>query len=156
MSQSGRSPIDFQREVHRYIDEISTGLLDSDKEDISEALEENYGIDFYPIEERFQSGNKYTRASFGLSGILAQNYSSPNRTFFDNQEENFTEFIEEIGSFGSGYDTKHLIQYARLYSEIADEEDIEFDHPVDTLLLKDAEEARDSTLTMFEDLSEKL
>ena len=155
MSQSGGSTRDFQREVHRYVEEISASLLDSGKEQISQALEENYGIDFYPIEDDFESGNKYTRASFGLSGLLAQNYSRPNGTFFENQEENFEEFIDELGNFGSGYDTKHFIQYARLYSEIADEEDVEFDHPVDTLLIKSAEEARESTLAMFKDLSEK-
>ncbi|WP_414838065.1 hypothetical protein ACK3SF_01545 [Candidatus Nanosalina sp. VS9-1] len=145
----------YQREIYRYVEDITEGLMDTAQEDISQQLEQQYGLNFYPIDKDFESGNKYMRASFGLSGLLSRKYSRPNDTFFDNREETFREFIEELGRFGTGYEKTHLIQYAQLYSEIADIEDIEFDHPVETLVLQDLDEARGTVREMFDDLAEK-
>lgn len=151
--ESGRT---YQREIYRYVEEITEGLLEQERSEISNQLEQEYGIDFYPIEQDFEKGNEYMRASFGLSGLLAEKYSSSRDTFFENREENFREFIDELGEIGNGYEKTHLIQYARLYSEVAGEEKVQFNHPVETLLLQDLGEARGTVRHMFDDLTGKL
>ena len=146
----------FQREVYRDIEEIAEGLLDESTEKLSEALNQEYGVTGYPIETDFESGNDYMRAGFGLSGLLAQEYSSPDDMFFDNRDDDFREFIQDIGSFESGYEKTHLVQYAQLYSGIAEEEGLEKDYPVETLIIRDLDEIRVSVKDMLDDLAEEV
>lgn len=146
----------YERQIYKFVDEIARGLTEADIGSLSDQLEEEYRIDFYPVKDPSESGNCYMRASFGLSGLLADTYSRPQDPFFDNRGEDFAGFIEKLGSRRDGYEKPHLVQYARLYSEIADEEGLEFDHPVDTLILKDAEEARKDVWQMFNELSSQV
>lgn len=139
----------FQRQVFRYIDEIARGLYE---DDVEQMLDESYGLEFYPIETDFDPGNRYMKAGFGISGLLSSQYASSDSTFFTEREEDFREFIDELGD-ENGYQKKHLVQYSRLYSSIADEENIEFDHPVETLLLKSMGDARGHTLEMLQDMA---
>ncbi len=147
---------EYQRQIYDFVDEITRGLTGEDRETLSDELEQEYGIDFYPVIDPCNSGNDYMRTSFGLSGFLADYYSRPQDPFFDERNEDFTAFIEELGEWKTGYGKPHLVQYARLYSEIADEEGLDFDHPVDVLILKSTEEAREHVWEMFNDLSSQI
>ena len=82
MDKKPESGSTYQQEIYRYVEETREGLLEQERSEISNQLEQEYGIDFYPIEQDFEKGNEYMRANFGLSGLLAEKYSRSRDTFF--------------------------------------------------------------------------
>lgn len=151
--ESGRA---YQQEIYRYVEEITEGLMEKEQDEISGRLSQEYGIDFYPAESASVTNQEYMLVTFGLSGILSDEYGGDDKIFFDNMEERFREFGDNLSNFGSQYGKKHMVQYARLYSKIAEKEEITLDHPVETLVLQDVDEARGTVREILVDLSEKL
>lgn len=153
---------EYSLDIHSSIDSIADNLLEQDREDVAETLEAEFGIDFYPMdrnpENRFQmeSANSYMRASFGISSILADEYSGPQDSFFHRRSEDFEEFLEELGYAESGHNTEHLIQYANLYENIAEEEEIELGISTNLLVLEKKRTIREKVAEALKEFDEKL
>lgn len=147
--------MEFKKDIYRYVRDITDSLTEGDEQDTSERLEEEYGVEMYPSDLEDTSGLDYVYAGFALSSLLAEEYSTPEGIFFSNREEGFREMIEEKEDDERRYKKAELIQYARLYSRIADEE-IEHNYSPDTLILKNLPQIRGSVRAMLQDFNERL
>jgi|GEM_PF-1984343 len=155
--EAPKDNLQFKRDIYIYVKEITGSLTEGDEQDMSERLEEEYGLEMYPINiDDAVSSLDYINAGFALSSLLAGEYSTPQGIFFSKREEGFREMIEEKEDDERRYKKPELIQHARLYSKIADEEDIQLDYSPEQLLLKNLDEVRGSVRAMLQDFNEGL
>lgn len=154
--------VEYSLDIYSSIDSITDNLLEHDREDVAETLEDDFGIDFYPMDTnpenrvQMESANSYMRASFGISSVLADKYSGPQDSFFHRRSEDFEEFLEELGYAESGHNTEHLIQYANLYESIAEEEGIELGISTNLLVLEKKSAIREEVADALDEFDEKL
>ena len=153
---------EYSRDVYSFVESIAGKILEEDAENLSECLEEEFGIEFYPLETEpetsfhMASANKYMRASFGISSFLAEEYIDSQDTFFERRVEDFAGFEEDFSKGGSGHTTENLIQYANLYNRIADEEGIELDVNPETLVLRNKSTMKDEIAEMLREFDSEL
>lgn len=156
------SSVDYSLEVYAAVESIAGELVDESDEEMAEQLEEEFGIDFYPLEtdpdNKFEkdTANEYMRAGFGISSLLADRYVDPQDTFFQNRSDDFQGFEEELGERGNQFLTDHMMQYVNLYSSIADEEDVEVSHGSTSIALMDKSAKREAVLQVLGELEEGL
>ncbi len=82
--------------------------------------------------------------------------SSLRGTFFQKRSQDFRDFEKELGDHGNQVLTEHLVQYANLYSEIADEEDVEVSHDDVSIALMDKSGKRKAVLQILGELEEEV
>lgn len=144
------------------VNSIALELMDFSEKELSEVLEQEFDINFYPLEsepanklER-DSINEYMKTGFGLSALLAENYRGPQDSFFMNREKNFRDFEEELGDYGNTFKGKHYIQYVNLYGEIMDEKDFEQGVTSNQMVLMNNSEKQEAALELLQDFEQKL
>lgn len=155
------STVDYSLEVYSAVNSIA-GELFGGEDGIEEQLEEEFGIDFYPLEDEpsndFEknTANEYLRAGFGISSLLAEEYVEPQDTFFGNRVQDFRDFEEELGDDGNQVLTDHLFQYVNLYGGIAEEEGVEVSYSTAPLALMEKSEKKGAVLQVLGELEEGL
>jgi len=153
---------EYSLDVYSKVDSITGNLLEQYREEMGEILEAELGIDFHPMDtdpgSRFQmeSANRYMRASFGISSVLADEYSGPQDKFFQRRADDFEGFLRKHESGQSGHTTEQLIQYANLYETIAEEEDIDLDINPDLLAIEKKRSIKEKVTDALEEFDEKL
>lgn len=153
------STVDYSLEIYSVVESIAGELFEEDRE-VEERLEEDFGIDFYPLEKdpetKFEkdTANEYLRAGFGISSLIAEDYIKPQETFFQNRADDFRDFERGLGDHGNQVLTEHLVQYANLYSEIADEEGVDVTHDDVSIALMDKSKKKEAVLQILGELEE--
>ena len=151
------SSVEYSQDVYSSVESIARNCLDISEEEMESLIQEEFDIDFYSLETdsiyqtNADSVNKYMRAGFNISSLLADEYSGSDDVFFQERSDDFREFSQELGRFGNGFNSKHFIQYVNLYSEIAIEEDLNPEVSTSEVVLQNFEEKRQ---TVREFLSE--
>ena len=80
------STVDYFLQVYSAVDSIA-GELFEHSDEVGKQLEEEFGIDFYPLEtepgNKFEkdTANEYLRTGFGISSLLAEQYVKPQGNF---------------------------------------------------------------------------
>lgn len=154
--------VDYSRIIYSSVDSIARNILEVSEDEMEEILEGQFDMDFYPLETdpnhelEGNSANKYMRAGFNISSLLAEGYSDSDGVFFDKRSNDFHGFSQELGDYGSGFKANHLIQYANLYSEIAEQESLDINDPSSTIVLQDLEMKRDTVQEFLSEIERKL
>lgn len=149
--------VEYSQDVYSSVEFIARNVLDISEDEMETLLQEEFDLDFYPLETdsrhelEADSANEYMRAGFNISSLLAEEYSGSGDTFFQERSDDFREFSQELGDFGRGFNSKHLVQYINLYSEIAIKEDLNPEVSTSQVVLKNLEEKKQ---TVREFLSE--
>lgn len=117
--------------LHSVVSEVADSVLtDYSREDVQRRVEED-GIEVEYSLLPDKSKGDFVKSTFGISYALSKLYPEQNEElddwdelFFDRRAEDFEEFIRNDDEF---YKTRHYIQLAELYSEIANQEEVEFE-----------------------------
>ena len=155
------SVVDYSLEVYAAVESVAGELMDESEAELAEELEEEFGIDFYPLETdpindfEKDAANEYMKAGFGISSLLADRYVEPQDTFFQNRSDDFRGFEEELGKSGNKFLTDHMMQYVNLYSSIADEEGIEVSYDSASIALMNKSAKREAVLQVLGELEEE-
>jgi hypothetical protein len=156
------SVVDYSLEVYSAVDSIAEELFENSGDRMAERLEEEFGIDFYPLETEPRNdfekdtANEYLRTSFGISSLLAKEYDEPQDMFFQNRAEDFRGFEQELGDHGNQILTEHLVQFVNLYSAVAEEEEVHVSYTTESIALMDKSGKKDAVLEILDELEDRV
>ncbi len=154
--------VDYTLNIYSSVDSIARHLLEFSEDEMHERLETEFDMDFYPLETdpshdlEKNSANEYMRASFNISSLLAQGYNAQEDLFFEERSEDFQGFAQELGDFGKGYKSEHLIQYVNLYSAIVEEEALEIEIDPSSIVLQNLGEKKQTVEEMLSGIEDEV
>ncbi|MFB6144583.1 MAG: hypothetical protein ABEJ98_04705 [Candidatus Nanohaloarchaea archaeon] len=145
------------REFYEDIETVAEGFLEEDgnSESIAELLEDEFREISYPV-RKYESSTEHVRTSFGLSFLVAERFSeiSDREYFFDERAEDFREFYENVRINSQNYGKNELIQFANLYSTLAEEEGLEPEYSTESLVLQDKSQVESSVKELLDGLAD--
>jgi len=155
---------DYCKEIHSSVESIACHLLEYSEDQLRQAVEEEFDEEFYPPNQDLEewgrkSENIYLKPSFGISALLAEDYSNESleaEDFFSKRKNNFLNFNKEIKFKGNNLKSDPLVAYANLYTEIAENESIQTDLVTSSLLLQKLDGKKTEVKEMFQEIEEEL
>lgn len=150
----------FLRGFYKDVETVAEGYLsnhDVGVDEINSILEQEFADISYPVDAS-ESGREHVKTSFGLSSLVAEELSqcTENSYFFKERADDFREFYSDFGLSSQGYGKNELVQFANLYSALAEEESFEVNnYSPETLILQDRESVAEAVSELLGELAEK-